>query len=157
MEKSREIYPKGFIEGTLIKGIGDVLKTNTYLSFTLIAIGIEFIGKCHLTNHQDWEIKPDKAFKKGMELLVVQDSRYADIDIKDELRNGLAHTFLPKSKIVLSEVRNGAIHFGRDQGGKTVLVAEILFRDFVRICIHTLNTDFPTNDKMNKPFIRVGP
>lgn len=157
MYTPREIFPKEFIDGTLIKGIGDVLKTNTYLSFTLIAIGIEFIGKCHLTNHLDWEIKPDKAFKKGMELLITQDARYAEIDLKDELRNGLAHTFLPKSKIVLSEVRNGAIQFSKSKSGKTVLVAEILYRDFVRTCVYTLNADFQSNDKMNKPFIQVGP
>jgi hypothetical protein len=154
----REITPKSFIENTLIKGIGDIVNTNTYLSFTLLAVGIEFIGKCHLTNHQDWNaIKSSKAFAKGMELLVNQDSRYAEIDLKDELRNGLAHTFLPKSKIVLSEVRNGAIHFGESRSGKTTLVAEILYRDFVRICIFTVKKDFPAQDKMNKPFIYVGP
>lgn len=153
METPRTISPKSFIEHTLIDGIGEVVKLNAYLSFALMAMGIEFIGKCNLPDHEDWNIKPDKAFKKGHELLTDEDSRYADINLKDELRNGLVHSFLPKSKIVLSEVKNGQIHFGKDSSDRTILVAEILFRDFVRTCIKTLRSDFTEQDKMNKPFI----
>ncbi len=150
--------PKEFIQHILINELNDIVERHAYLSFTLIAIGIEFIGKCNLTECQDWNrIKPDKAFKKGLEMLIAVDKRYELIDLKNELRNGLAHTLLPKSKIALSEVKNGALQFEKSQKGKTILVAEIFYRDFVRICLTTIRTDFPENDKMNKPFIYVGP
>lgn len=96
--------PKEFIKKVLIAEIKDILNYHPFLSFALIAIGIEFIGKCMLTEYQDWDrIKPDKAFKRGHDMLIEVDQRYSTIDLKNELRNGFVHTYLPKSQIVLSE------------------------------------------------------
>ncbi len=149
--------PKEFIKNVLIAEIKDILNHHPYLSFALIAIGIEFIGKCMLTEFQDWDrIKPDKAFKKGHDMLIEVDQRYGSIDLKNELRNGFAHTFLPKSQIVLSEVKHGARNFNKNTQGKTILVAEEFFRDFVLICHKVLLTDFDQSDKMNKGFLRIG-
>lgn len=149
--------PKEFIRNVLIAEIKDVLNHHAYLSFALISLGIEFIGKCMLTNFQDWDrIKPDKAFKKGYEMLIEVDERYQSIDLKNELRNGFAHTFLPKSKIALSEVKHGAKNFDKNSQGRTILVAEEFFRDFVLICQEVLETEFDEMDKMNKGFLRIG-
>ena len=149
-----DIKPTQFFQNVLIEEIRDIVFRHPYLAFSLIAIGIEFLGKCMLTEYNRWEIKPDAAYKKGMELMTKINTRYSDLDLKDQLRNGFAHTLLPKSKIALSEVRHGAIHFTQI-GDKTILVIEILYRDFVNACKLVINTDFDDNDKMNKGFITV--
>ncbi len=150
------MYPKEFINHVLINEYKDIVDRHAYLSFTLIAIGIEFLGKCMLTSKQDWNnISPDTAFKEGMKLLVDADGRYSALDLKDELRNGLAHTLLPKSKIDLCEVKNGEQHFGTNKYGQTILLAEIFYRDFVIACKKVLDTTFPDSDKMNKDFLRT--
>lgn len=152
------MLPKEFIQGILIDELQDIVDRHKYISFTLIAIGIEFLGKCLMTTHQDWHnIPSDKAFNKGLSLLTEEETTYGTLELRNELRNGFAHTLLPKSKIALSEVRNGALHFSHNSEGKTILVAEIFFCDFAKACQQVIMTDFPANDKMNKAFIRVGP
>ena len=72
-----------------------------------------------------------------------------------ELRNGFAHTLIPK-KVLLSEVKHGTKHFDKDSSGKVVLVAEIFYRDFVIACQKILETEFGLEDKMNKDILKVG-
>ena len=70
-----------------------------------MAIGIEFLGKCQ-TNF-DWDdskekIKPYKNFENGLKLDPLKKS--ANIKgLHDKLRNGLAHAFLIKQGINVSE------------------------------------------------------
>ncbi len=147
------MYPKEFIRHVLINEIGDIVRSHPYLSFTLIAIGIEFLGKC-LSEHKDWhKIKPERAFQMGLNLMAEEEPMYNTLNLRDELRNGFAHGLIPKSKIALSEVKHGGLHFS-ERSGKTVLVAEILFRDFVRACKKVLEKDFSEEDKMNRPLLR---
>jgi hypothetical protein len=151
------MLPKDFIQIVLIEETGDVVKRHAYLSFALIAIGIEFLGKCMLIKQPNWhKISPHIAYNKGADLMISVDLRYKQIDLKDELRNGFAHTFSPKGKIALSEVRNGAKNFQKNSLGQTILVAEEFYRDFVIACKIVLDTDFPVANKMNEPFLRVG-
>lgn len=152
--KSKVYKPKEFIKNVLINEMKDIVFRHAYLSFALIAIGIEFLGKCMLTQYKNWYI-PKIAFKKGLDLMVEVDQRYANLELKDQLRNGLVHTLLPKSKISLSEVKAGDIHFGEDSKGKTILVVEILYRDFVIACNKVLKHKFNKTDKMNKGFLKV--
>jgi len=152
------MMPKEFIQGVLINELHDIVKRHPYIAFSIIAIGIEFIGKCLMSTHQDWHnIPPDKAFDRGLSLMIEEEPAYLDLELRNELRNGFAHTLLPKSKIALSESKNGAKHFSLNSEGKTILVIEIFFRDFVKACQQVIKKDFPTNDKMSKVFIRVGP
>lgn len=144
--------PKDFIQKYLIDEMKDVVFRHPYLSFSLIAIGIEFLGKCMLTECKTWDIKPGKAYKKGLELICAVDNKYSSLDLKDQLRNGFVHNFAPKSKIILSEVKHDTKHFEKS-GERTYLVVEILYRDFVKACYIVLEKEFDNNDKMNKPFI----
>lgn len=149
--------PKEFIQNVLIDEMKDIVFRHAYLSFALISVGIEFIGKCALTECDHWDIKPEEKFKpfdKGVELMTNVDKRYADLNLKDQLRNGFAHTLLPKSKILLSEIHHGAKHFEKYED-KTVLVIEILYRDFVIACHEILKSKFDENDKMNKEFLTI--
>lgn len=149
--------PKEFVQNVLINEMKDIVMRHPYLAFALISIGIEFLGKCMLTECDHWDIKqnePFKPFDKGMELMTKIDNRYTHLNLKDQLRNGFVHTLLPKTGIALSEVRHGAKHF-EQINHQTILVIEILYRDFVRACISVLNYPFDINDKMNKGFLNI--
>lgn len=152
--KKTTMKPKEFIQNVIISEYRDIVFRHPYLSFALLSIGIEFLGKCMLTNYKTWQIKPDTAFKKGVDLLSEIDARYSSIDLK-ELRNGFAHTLIPK-KIALSEIKHGAIHFDKNPQGKVILVAEFFFRDIIIACKKVINTEFTNDDKMNKDILRIG-
>lgn len=150
--------PKEFISWTLIQEIKDVVDRHPYLSFLLISVGIEFLGKCMFTSNQDWQaIRPKEGFDEGMKLMIDIDPRYAQVNLRDQLRNGIAHALLPKSQIALSEIKNGAIHFSVTKTNQIVFVAEIFYRDFVIACKKVLDKEFPENDKVNKDFMYAGP
>lgn len=150
--------PKAFIETVLVNEIKDVVERHPYLSFLLISVGIEFLGKCMMTDKQKWnEIKAEKAFKLGMELIYAVNPEYKKLNLKSELRDGFAHTFLPKSKIALSQASHGIKNFQRNLQLQTVLVAETFYEDFASACKTVIQTNFPENDKMNKDFIYIGP
>lgn len=151
---------KDFIQKVWIDEMKDVVNKHAFLSFALIPIGIEFLGKCQIKNLDHWdlslsEMKTYKPFDKGLELMVNVDSRYKNLDLKNQLRNGFAHTLLPKSKISLSEVKAGDIHFAKDKKGRTILVIEILYRDFVIACNKIIKTKFGKDNKINKPFLSI--
>ena len=145
--------PKDFIKNVIIGEYRDIVFRHPYLSFALVSIAIEFLGKCMLINYKNWQIKPDTAFKRGAELLSDVDSRYSTVDLK-ELRNGFAHTLVPK-KVSLSELKHGTIHFDKDSEGRPILVAEIFYRDLVIACQKVINTEFNENDKMNEDILNI--
>ena len=148
--------PKEFIETTLIIELEDIVERHPYLAFLLIAIGIEFLGKCLMTSHQKWHnIPPDKGFEKGLSLLTNIDERYGTLNLRDELRNGFAHTLSPKSKLALSERKSGDVHFGKSSFEKPILVVEDFYKDFVKSCHVILSMNFTADDKVNQEFIRI--
>ena len=154
-----KILPKDFIKRTLIDEMKDIVARHPYLSFSLISSGIEFLGKCMLTEYKQWELPREeiyRAYEKGIEIISDVDNRYAEIkNFKNELRNSLIHSFLPGAKISLSEVKAGDNHFSKDDKGKTILVAEIFYRDFVLACKKVLARDFDADDKMEKYFLHI--
>ncbi len=151
--------PKEFIKNVLIGEMKDIVNKHPYLAFALIAIGIEFLGKCMIIECDHWdfmrkESEKYKPFDKGMELMIKIDNRYFFVNLKDQLRNGFVHTLLPKSEVALSEVKSGDRHFDQ-KSYKTILVIEILYRDFVRACHMVLDYPFKENDKMNGDFLTI--
>lgn len=151
---------KDFIQKVWINEMKDVVNKHAFLSFALIPIGIEFLGKCRLEELDHWDLNTQemhkyKPFDKGLELMIEVDGRYKGLDLKNQLRNGFAHTLLPKSKISLSEVKAGDIHFAKDKKDRTILVIEILYRDFVIACKKILTTNFDKDNKINKPFLSI--
>ena len=149
--------PKEFIKTVLIKEIDDIVKSHPYLSFALMSIGLEFLGKCMLTHINTWhKINPSKAYEKAEELMCQVDERYKKINLQDELRNGFAHTFIPKGNIALSEVKNGFQNFDLNSCNQTVLVAEEFYENFVTVCQKVVDNNFDKKNKMNKAFLRVG-
>ncbi len=165
----KEIYPKEFINDTLIEGIGKIIKINAYLSFILIANGIEFLGKCIDTNNQAWHwnnkySRNNQPFDNAIKKLFP--SAYAELlkeGLRDQLRNGMSHTLLPKSKIGLSELKNDpnasisySNHpFYNKNRRQHILILEYFYFDFVEACKKVISKKFES-DKMNKPFLSVG-
>ena len=47
--------PKEFIDTVLINEVGAIHLQYPYISFAMIAIGIEFLGKC-LNNYENWNM-----------------------------------------------------------------------------------------------------
>lgn len=76
--------------------------------------------------------------------------------MKSRLRDGFAHTLLPKIGISMSEEKHGEEHFSINSRGKTVLVVEAFYKDFVKCCEIVLAKDFTVADKMNKSFLNIG-
>ena len=149
--------PKEFISAVLAYQMRAVVECHPYLSFVIIAVGIEFLGKCMLTKYQNWHnIDPSKAFDAGIKLLVEVDKRYGEISLKENLRNGLVHSLLPKSGIDLSERKHNEKNFQKSKRGETIIVVEDFYDDFVSACKIVLDKEFPQNDKMNKNFLYVG-
>lgn len=98
---------KNFIEDHLIDQIGEVKASHPYFAFALIAIGIEFLGKCQNT-FADWNyykpFQPEKDFNLGLSIPPLD--KYSNMGLYQNLRNGMAHSFLTNGKLLLSNTRN---------------------------------------------------
>ena len=51
------LKPKEFIKAVLIDELGILTETNPYISFIMMGIGIEFLGKCINSTLNGWNIK----------------------------------------------------------------------------------------------------
>lgn len=149
------LSPKQFIQLVLIDQMSDIVKTHPYHAFVLIAVGLEFLGKCMLGTLV-WDKPYDGALKEGIDLLISVDHNYATVDLRDLLRNGTAHMFCPKKGLVFSQESHGAKNFDKDSHGQIVLVIEPFYKDFVAACNKVIETQFPDDDKMNSGFLRIG-
>jgi hypothetical protein len=96
------MMPKEFIQKVLIDEIRDIVFRHPFLAFGVIAIGIEYLGKCAINSIQDWHsYHPGVPFAKGLDLMCEDEPRYKDLNLRNELRNGFAHTLMPGTKIAL--------------------------------------------------------
>lgn len=149
-----------FIKGTLIEQLGQILHLSPYLSFLLICSGIEFLGVCLDTDYT-WtkEGKSEQHFKNGLKLFPCQ-YHGQDDTLYHELRCGLAHSQLP-GHFMLTEVKNdtlGSLTYENHLiSNRKLIVLDYFYFDFVQACLKVISTQFPKGDKMNKPFIYVGP
>jgi len=99
---------KSFIQGLLIEEIKSIQQKegHHYLSFGLIAQGIEFLGACLDSNEFFVERKSNQRFNRAiMELFpskyhkYVNDKKGQRFDLYENLRCGLLHIILPKADI----------------------------------------------------------
>lgn len=144
MEKTlREI-----IEGVLIAELKTIQQTHGhhYLSFGLIAQGIEFLGACLDSSafHQPG-LSKDRFRQAICDLFPYEYKKFNDrkspFDLYTHLRCGLLHVVIPGSPIELIQESEklffGAEHLqvkhirGRE---RLVLVSQDLFRDFEEAC-----------------------
>ena len=101
------IKPKEFIQTVLINEIGELTDSHPYISFILMGIGIEFIGKCVDTSLTDWNVsgRSKQDFEnaiKAIPSLKKYEPYLASHQMYSSFRCGLAHAVSPKLQITLS-------------------------------------------------------
>ena len=103
-----------------------------YISFSLIALGIELLGAC-LDEHDFGERgQSSLRFRRAIEELFppeYQRFNSGDYDLCTNLRNGFAHQFRPGSMVSLTHrdesIREGTQHL-QIHDGKLILISENL-------------------------------
>ena len=150
--------PKEFINTVLINEIGSIHLNHPYISFAMMAIGIEFLGKC-LNSHEDWN--EPKHSKEDFELAInTLDSfvKYRPLlkshNFWTSLRNGLLHSFAPKSTITLSS-KNEADHLVTINPTKINLRCEDFYLDFKNACQEVLEMQNFKSKKVDLPFLSI--
>lgn len=146
--------PRSFIKKVLIEEIGKIIKTNVYLSFVLIAIAIEFLGRC-INDNIEWDTEnaSKKLFNKAIKELM---PKYQPYRLYQLLRCGLAHYLAPQQGLSLSELKNGTINLSTTSDGILVLNIEDFYNDFRCACekvIYGIDQKLYKNQKMYKLFL----
>ena len=149
-----------FIKHVLIGEIGEIGQKHPYLAFSLIAIGIEFLGKFIDTesknntesrNSFNYAITFLKGFEKYRNLIdinkigknnkkLLEESRHnynhlpKKFDLYDELRCGMCHALLPKGNLLLSD---GNEEFSINDNTVTLHLGR-LYEDFKNACYEVI-------------------
>jgi hypothetical protein len=139
---------KEFIQSVLVKEIKDIQQEegHHYLSFGLIAQGIEFLGAC-IDNHEFFvEGQSRNRFEKAIRDLFPADyhgylsGKGNPFDLYENLRCGLLHVILPNADVELiqeNEIKKFGDHLEIAQIRKRkrlILVSQRLFSDFENAC-----------------------
>lgn len=153
--------PKQFIIAVYINDLDAIMTIDKpYLSFIIMANGIEFLGHC-ISNSQNWDqervskARFEEAVKnipslKKYEQYLIENHTY---DLYGSLRCGLSHAAKPKHEITLSSKKE-APHL-QINAGRLNLKCEDFHAEFREACIFVITQNFAAADKMNQPFIQV--
>lgn len=152
------MQPKEFIQTVLINEVGDIHKRYPYISFAIMAIGIEFLGKC-LNEYEDWN--ESNRSKKDFELAIDNlesfrryRSLLVDYTLWTSLRNGFLHAFSPKSTITVSS-KEETPHLVIVAPGRINLKCEDFYVDFKSACEEVIKMETFNSLKMTQPMLEV--
>ena len=131
MKTVGDISVRQFIQEYLIDDIGNIVKTHPYFAFLLMAVGIEFLGRCQSTN--DWNNTQNSKtyFDDGLAVptLCQYATRYPNL--YHQLRCGLAHAYHPDGIIISNKGEEGDIS------------CDDFYTDFVAACRNILADKAP--------------
>ena len=152
------IKPKEFIQTVLINEIGELTDSHPYISFILMGIGIEFIGKCIDKSLTDWNVsgRSKQDFEnaiKAIPSLKKYEPYLASHQMYSSFRCGLAHAVSPKLQITLSSKQEMA-HLV-ESNGRLNLKVEDFYNDFKDACNYIISQNYTNGDKMNADFLEV--
>lgn len=152
------LKPKDFIKAVLIDELGTMIKEHPYISFIIMGIGIEFLGKCIDTKLNDWNVSgrsgPDfENSIKSIPSLKKYEIYLTTHELYGSFRCGLAHAIAPKIKITLSS--NDQMGHLIEVDGRLNLKAEDFYTDFKSACEHVISIAYPAGDKMNGDYLEV--
>ena len=155
----KNVTPKEFIDSLFIQELGVLVSTSPYLSFMIISIGIEFLGKCLETNQKDWHQRNEskKNFVKALNDLPSLNkylNYHAKFNFYDGLRSGLLHAAIPTGKITLSS-RDELGHLQQSTNESINLKIEDFYKDFKEACEHIISMSFGPDDKMSNAILVV--
>ncbi|MGD0858313.1 MAG: hypothetical protein ABR912_03235 [Terracidiphilus sp.] len=154
------LYPKDFIKITFLEQYREIVYAHKfhYISFALICIGIEFLGKC-LDQPNGWHDKgrSKEHFENAINELMPKYSACSS-KLYKQLRSGFAHGLLPGTDIGLTH-RDESVQYGThnlgEHNGNLILVVEEFYDDFELACREILNRQFPQGDKMTKAILAM--
>lgn len=155
---NRTIYPKDYIKEVLIDEIRDITERHPYLSFGVICSGIEYLGIC-LDGQSNWTDTGKSAshFKHAVQKLFPPHYEPLKDTLYTSLRCGLVHSQLPGGYSLTEARKNTHLTYVDHLiKNKQLIVVEYFYEDFKRACETVISQTFPTGDKINKPFLRVG-
>lgn len=123
-----------FIKRYFIEEIGSLVELHPFIAFTLISIGIEFLGKC--LNSNKWDDRREKSgeiFNDAIKSYATL-TKYSSIPLLYEnLRCGLAHKFMV----------NGTLILGPEQNDLTSAIITIgckeFYADFKQACLDAIS------------------
>jgi hypothetical protein len=156
---------KEFISGVLIGEIKDVVDRHPFLAFALLAVGIEFLGRC--LDNDPWDCPYDDEDTTPFDSAINElfPYSYHNAELRDRMRNGLLHFYRPKPGLLLSQVAEEGIQdlipsrahhpYFNTVGDSVTLVVEYLFADFADACREVCDRSFPVDHKMNATFLRT--
>ena len=153
------IITKRFIEKVYVLELGNMIKEHSYLSFIIMGLGIEFLGKCIDKELKTWNTKGrsksdfENAIKKIPSLQKYKHylKKYS---LYSSFRCGMAHASAPGYSITLSS--KSERHHLHEADHRLNLKVEDFYNDFKDACLHIINDDdFSVDDKINKPFLEV--
>jgi hypothetical protein len=132
-----------------------------YISFALVALGIEYLGAC-LDPYDFGEKHLSEArFTNAMQTLFAQEYHQHRRALYEDLRSGFAHQFRPGLRFSLTHreesKREHTQHLGPFDK-TTVLVAEDFYADFEEACrkvINMLDKGTLTHPKFSKRFLKI--
>lgn len=135
---------KEFVQNILIEDIGNIQQTHKYhfISFALIALGIEYLGACLDPYDFNEEGLSEKRFRQSIKILFKEEyhkfnGKHKKFDLYKNLRCGMLHIIVPGSDLVLSQREEGLRHLkiGNIKDRRVlVLVAEDFYEDFKSAC-----------------------
>lgn len=151
---------KEFIEQVYLKELSMLSPTHPYIAFAIISIGIEFLGKCLNKDEPTWHKTKRDDFNDAIDELL---SKYSNKNLKDKLRNGFAHSFLPKGLSLTSN--NDPNKIGEhmephpNNPSVTVIVLDELLLDFQNACKEMIrridSNSFDQNNKVYRNILSV--
>ena len=152
------LKPKDFIQSVLIDEIGSLIDPHPYISFILMGIGIEFLGKCTDTTLTEWNVsgRSKRDFENAITTIPSLQKYHPYLsthDMYSSFRCGLAHAVSPKHKITLSSKQEMG-HL-LEHNGRLNLKVEDFYADFKIACQYIINQTYSATDKMSGDFLEV--
>ncbi len=167
---TKQLKISEFIDQVLIDDLCGLVdsKISPYLCFSLLSIGIEFIGACwESLNHKSTttENEPnyyrfERRYEYAMALFPNRQGKQyigKGTDLYRCLRCGMVHIFLsdPIFRLTTESQSPSAEHL-RKKDGITYLVLEPFTRDFVSACNKLINElGKPENEQLDKNFLEI--
>lgn len=141
----RKLTVSEFIAEELDLKIGKLINEYPFLSFSLICMGIEFLGKC-MDDEHTFECK-DKGISKTQfnNCLKKYMVRYVEFigkknfDLYSNLRCGFAHKFRHGKKFSLAPITSTDKHLSILSDGKMVIRIDEFYNDFSSACKSVIN------------------
>ena len=143
--ETENVTVREFINDYLIDEIKYIKNYHPYFAFLLMAVGIEFLGKCQSTEDWNASTKSNSVyFKDGLDVAPLQKYKTKYPKLYKQLRCGLAHAYHPDG-IILS-----------DKKGASDINCDEFYADFVEACKNVLAGKAPkTVRDLDVPFFAV--